>query len=195
MKVLALIVAGYLLTACNDQRSSQLFLSCTGDLTHSFRNGDYGQEPETTKATASLMLDEAKQALAFKPSGDTIPAIFAKTPDDAARKLSCAEINWRSDETSLKAGTGIRATHNCGEVWSNDTSLYFTLDYRSGSSIPVPVENVEIVETFNGRLDRITGRLEVSLSVSHEDENGKTSWGQSDWALVCKKVDKLVDTK
>jgi hypothetical protein len=129
------------------------------------------------------MLDEAKQAFAFKPGGDMAPAVFARAPDDVAHKRTCAEINRRLDENFK--GT----VHNCGDVWSDDTSLYFNLKYslEYGKRL--------YVDAWKVRLDRVTGRLEVNSYVHNNENNKNMAWGKADWALVCKKVDKLVDAK
>jgi hypothetical protein len=128
------------------------------------------------------MLDEAKQAFAFTPSGKMAGVNSAKSADDVAHKRTCAEIKQQH------GGPGYYQL--CGDVWSDNTSLYFNHEERTPRSL-----TTQLWYTWKGRLDRITGRLEVSSWASVKRENGKDDSGTADWALVCKKVDKLVDAK
>jgi hypothetical protein len=82
-------------------------------------------------------------------------------------------------------------TQQCGDVWSDNSSLYFNFK----DSFDIDYGKKVHDDTWNGALDRITGRLEVRSFVYTDENKQNKSWAKSDWALVCKKVDKLVDAK
>ena len=160
---------------------SQVFFSCSGDLTNNYAyEGHFTSEP-TEKVTASLMFDEARQSFSFKPSGDTIGTGFTKNPDDVAHKLKCQQINERWDK--LQASLQHLRTPLRGDVWSDDTSLYFNMEDSFWGDLGSREGR------WNGTLDRVTGHLEVNLSTS---TTKPSAWGKADWSLTCKKVDKLV---
>ena len=137
------------------------------------------------------MLDETKQAFAFKPSGEfaLVPAIFAKNPDDVAHKRMCPEINMRYDKELAKAPLYIICVHNCGDVWSDDSSLYFNLNFSHDDS-----DGGRVFADWNGVLDRATGHLKVK-SLTRSNLIGGPQSTEDNWSSVCKKVDKLVDAK
>ena len=172
-----------------DSRLGQLFFNCSGESTSLAEyDGRSLSNPQFEKSTASLMLNEVKQALSFKPSGDIIDTNFVKDPDDVAHRLTCWEINERSVKQEIRLRLSYH-NRQCGDVWSDETSLHFNM-VDSHHYDMNDYANRE--ERWNGTLDRVTGHLQVNLWV---ETSKPKAWSKTDWSLTCKKVDKLVDAK
>ena len=172
--------------------------------TGSYNWNDKHYNDPKAQGTASLMIDETKQSLLFRPSGDVVPADFTKSADDVAHHRSCQDIMRADWERNIKFKI-YSYPSMCADISSDDTHFHFNAKDYDGD--PQKILSYSRYE-WNGNLDRVTGHLEVSLladnlqistgpgGISNGDGTFSPrvkSGGSYQWDMICKKVDKLVD--